>query len=378
MITAGHQPPLDPELGGEVFVSLLGDLPPSAAGDVRTYFLEVHRCCIRSLSAPAEGVARSATAFVLSDRIDLDPVYEAHSSEFTQTTRLDLATDAPPLGPLLLTSLNLRLVYRKDSPDRTVAGLVADIRALGLGTRPTAVFVPSERTLTFYYGGVDNQPSMRADTGALANLDPKDMLALGSYFHENWTRFPDGLGTCWDNAGTRVVQRHAERDIRNSMFVFLSMVVYRSPYVVREHQLTNGRVDIFIFGAAIGSDSTQHRVVELKVLRSRAVGWKVGGKKRDYTEAGNKRYVERGLRQAARYRHASSAAEAYLLCFDARLEDLDFDVHGYATSLSVSYRRYYMESTASEDTAAGSASGSLGGHLKTGHRSTLQNRPSRG
>lgn len=345
-------PPLDPTLGGEVFVSHLGQLPPSAAGDLRTYFLEIHRCCVRALATLSGIAAPGATAFVLSDRIDLDPVYEAHTSEFTQTERLDLSTEAPALGPILLTSLNLRLVYRKDPADRTVAGIVAELRALGLGTRPTAVFVPSERTLIFYHLGVDDQPSVRADTDALARLDPTDILALANYFHENWTRFPDGLGTCWDNATARVVQRNAERDVRNSMFVFLSMVVYRSRYIVREHQLTNGRVDIFIFGAAISSAMANHKVLELKVLRSRAVGWKAGGKKRDYSDAGNKRYVERGLRQAARYRQTSSAAEAFLLCFDARLDNTDFDVHEYATTLEVSYRRYYMESTASENSSA--------------------------
>lgn len=351
-MTDGTPPPLDPALGGEVFVSHLGELPPSAAGDLRTYFLEVHRCCVRSLATLAGTPAPGATAFVLSDRIDLDPVYEGHTSEFTQTARLDLSTEAPALGPILLTSLNLRLVYRKDPPVRTVAGIVAELRALGLGARPTAVFVPSERMLTFYHCGVDDQPSMRANTDALAHLDPTDILALADYFHENWTRFPDGLGACWDNATARVVQRNSERSIRNSMFVFLNMVVYRSPYVVREHQLTNGRVDIFIFGVAIGSVLAHHKVLELKVLRSRAVGWKVGGKMRDYSDAGNKRYIERGLRQAARYRDASRATGTFLFCFDARLENTDFDVHAYATTLAVSYRRYYMESTASEDSAA--------------------------
>lgn len=348
-------PALDPALGQAIFVSSLGELPASAAGDVRTYFLEVHKCCMRSLAAAEGGSAPSASAFVLSDRIDLDPVYEAHASEFTQTSRMDLGT-VPPLGPILLTSLNLRLVYRKEVSDRTVLGIVATLRAVGLGARPTAIFVPSERTLTFYYSGVDDVPSMTASTDSLVGLDPTNIVGLADYFHERWTRFPDGLGVCWDNAGTRVVQRNAERDVRNAMFVFLNMTVYRSPYVVREYQVTNGRVDIFIFGAAIDTTASgKHKVLELKILRSRSIGWKPGQKTRSYSDANNHRYVERGLRQAARYRVASAAAEAFLFCFDARLTDTAVDVDTYAASLDVTYRRYFMESSASEDPSAAPA-----------------------
>jgi hypothetical protein len=343
--------PLDAALGAEVFVSSLGELPPGHAASLRTYFLDVHRCCIRSLAAL--GDVEGSTAFVFSERIDLDPMLDADASGFAHSARLDLHDDAPKLEPILLTSANLRLVYAKQCPDRTVAGLVAEIRAIGLSTRPTAIFSPSERTLTFYYAGVDDQPSMHANTDVLSGLDPKDVLALADYFHEKWTRFPEGLGTCWQNAGTRVVERNAERNIRNSMFVFMSMVVYRSRYVIREHQLTNGRVDIFIFGAALGPAPADHRVVELKVLRSRSVNWKIGGKNRNYSEKGNRRYVESGLRQAARYRLDSGASEAYLLCFDARLDNIDVDVHGLAGSLAVAYRRYYMESSSSGSAVVG-------------------------
>ena len=211
------------------------------------------------------------------------------------------------------------------------------------------MFVASQRLLTFYPAGVDQKPTLNARTDALAALDPTDLDALIGYFHDNWTRYPTGYGACWDNATTRVVERNAERNIRNHLFVFLGLVVYRSRFVVREYDRPNGRIDIFIYGVAM-NEPDMDRVIELKVLRSRSIGWAASaGRTRSYSDAGNKRYVERGLRQARRYVESTAAQEAFLVCFDARLEDVDIAVLPYAQSLRVSYRRYYMESSAKED-----------------------------
>lgn len=344
---------LDAALGQDVFVSLVGELPPSSAGEIRTYFIEIHRCCVRALTAVTQE-PQAATAFVHSERIDLDPVYDAHSDTFTQISRLDEESSPTELGPILLTSPNLRLVYARNVKERSAAALAAELKHLGLGARPTALFVPAEKTLTFYWNGVEGGPTLQASTTVLAGLDPSNVVSLADYFHQRWTRYPDGLaGGCWDHAGDRVLQRQAERAIRDHMFVFLAMVVYQSPYVLREHQLPNGRVDIFIYGLAGGADASSHKVVELKVLRSRSTGWlspkakpqKVTKPQRTYSDAGNKRYVESGLRQAARYGHMTSAAESFLFCFDARLTDSAIDVEALAKSLGVTYSRYFMESS---------------------------------
>lgn len=343
-------PPIDASLRDEVFTSTIGRVPASAAADLRTYFLEVHRYCVRWINVFGEHGQQpaGASAFVLSERLDLDPVYEEHAGEFSAVGRLD--ADPPPVmpGPIVLTSRNLRLAFARECDDTHVIGIVQELRSLGLADRPTAIFLPSERALSFYPYGVDDKPSLETDTAALAGLDPSDILSLVNYFHEHWTRFPDGFGACWDNASLRIVERNAERNIRNALFVFLSMVVYRTQYVAREHQLSNGRVDIFIYGVVL-ADEGAHHVLELKVLRSRSSGWRANaGRTRSYGEPGIKRYVERGLRQAQRYKAATNAAEAFLLCFDARLEGSEIDVHTYASTLGVEYRRYFMESSVSE------------------------------
>ena len=339
---------MDPILRDEVFVSKVGEVPPLAAVGLNAFLLEVHRWCVRWLERN-QAETGNACAFVLSDRLDLDPVYEEHASEFIACGRLDVAPPSGMPGPIVLTSSNLRLALSHHCREPHVSGIARELKELGLGVRPTVIFVPPQRTLTFYANGVDNKASMEANAGTLRSLDPTDVKSLLHYFHENWTRYPDGYGPCWDNPGERIVERNAERNVRNSLFVFLSMVVYRSQYVAREHQLPNGRADILIYGIVLG-DEMSHRVLELKVLRSRSIGWQPGkGKVRTYSDAGNKRYVERGLRQAQRYKSATNAAEAFLCCFDARLTNSEIDVHDYAKALDVCYCRYFMESSASEN-----------------------------
>ena len=282
----------------------------------------------------------------------MDAVYETHSDAFKASGRLDREVSAATaIGPVVLATRNLRIAFSASCAEADALGVAKRLRELGLGGRPTAMFVASQRLLTFYPSGVDQKATLRANTDVMAALDPADLDALLEHFHDNWTRYPTGCGACWDNATTRVVERNAERNIRNALFVFLGLVVYRprSKFVVREYDRPNGRIDIFIYGFAM-NEPDKDRVIELKVLRSRSIGWSATtGKTRSYSEASNRRYVERGIRQARRYVDSTAAWEAFLVCFDARLEDIDIPVLPYAQELGVSYRRYYMESSVKED-----------------------------
>lgn len=342
-------PTIDTSLQQEIFVSRIGENPSQAASATGSFFEEVYRFCIRYM-ATAPVLGDGAIAFALSvDGIDVDPVYEEHSEVFMPNGRLDVDKPAtPPLGPVVLTTRNLRMAFSTGSEEVNALGVAKALQELGLGARPTAVFVASQRLLTLYPTGVDQKPMLSARTDAIAELDPTDLSGVLTYFHDNWTRYPTGFGTCWDNAANRVVERNAERNIRNHLFIFLGMVVYRSKYVIREYDRPNGRIDIFIFGIAM-NEPNQERVLELKVLRSRSIGWTPStGKTRSYSDASNKRYIERGLRQAKRYVESTAAAEAFLLCFDARLTDDELPVQPVAEALGIGYRRYFMESTANE------------------------------
>lgn len=334
----------DPDLQQIVFTSEIGRAPPSAADDLRSFFLAVHRCCAQWMTAHPDAHDVGASAFVLSERLELDPVYDAHMGEFAAQDRLDQEPPATIPGPILLVSRNLRLCHVRACADSTMKGIVDDLNSLGLQTRPTAIFLPTERTLLIYQNGVADRVSISAEPALLKGLDPTNIGALLDHYHETHTRFPDGYGNCWHSAADRVVNKNAEHAIRNSLYMFLALVVFRTDYIVREHQLPNGRVDIFVWGYALNSPK-DHRVIELKVLRSRPSTWQKDKLNRPHSRESMKRYCERGVRQAARYKKLTAAAEAHLVCFDAQLENEDLNIDTYATAQGVIHRRLYMESS---------------------------------
>jgi hypothetical protein len=338
---------LDLGVQREILVSRIGINPTQPAAAVNAFFEEVYRYCVRLMvNTPT---VSGALAFILCEHgIDVDPVYEVYSKEFISTGRLDVEMAPIPLGPIVLTTRNLRVAFATHCEETDALGVGKRLQVLGLGSRPTVIFVPSQRMLTFYGSGVDQKPSLSQRTDFFAGQDLSNIDALLDHFHQHWTRYPSGYGTCWDNATNRIVERNAERNIRNHLFLFLGMIVYKSPYIIREYDRPNGRVDIFVFGIAV--DEPDHdQVLELKVLRSRSSGWTAeGGKKRSYSDAANVRYVQRGLRQAKRYIDSTRAIAGFLLCFDARLGNTEIDVRDYACELGVKYRRYYMESSVEE------------------------------
>lgn len=341
---AGPLPGFDLDLAEAVFVSNIGHVPPYAAANLESFFVAIHRCCVDWLTANKEIADQAhATAFVLSERAEIDPALEEEET-FTPFGRMDRDPPVDLPGRIIVASRNLRLTFARVPSQPNVKSMVGDLKALALGGRPTAIFVPAEKTLTVYRRGVDDEPTSLTDMEALAQLNPADLTALLVYFHENWTRYPDGRGACWDNAGNRVVEKNAERNIRNALYNLLALGIYRGDYVVRELQLPNGRADICILGYAAGNPNN-HRVIELKVLRSRPSGWAPGAPNRKYSRAHNERYIRLGLLQAGRYRTSSAAVESHLACFDAQLEDDDIDVADRALELGVTYHRFFMESS---------------------------------
>jgi len=242
---------LNPGVQREILVSRIGINPTQPAVEIHAFVEEIYRYLVRFMK---QNLAVSgALAFVLSEHgIDLDPVYEQYSKDFISTGRLDVETAPVPSGPVVLTTRNLRVAFATTCEQTDALGVGKRLHAPGLGSRPTVIFVPSQRMLTFYGSGVDQKPSLSQSTDLFAGQDLSDLDALLDHFHERWTRYPSGYGTCWDNATNRVVERNAERNIRNHLFLFLGMIVYKSPYIIREYDRPNGRVDIFVFGIAVG------------------------------------------------------------------------------------------------------------------------------
>jgi hypothetical protein len=341
-------PSIDDALQQDVFVSRIGENPSRPASTTSSFFQDVYKFCVRSLEAQIWS-GDETIAFVLSeDGIDVDPAFDAHSHVFTHIGRLDQESVTSFTGNVVLATRNLRLAYSTSATTGDALGVSSRLSELGLGSRPTVLFVPGQKLLTEFHEGIEQKPRSKTNTGEIHSFDPKDLDALLNHFHENWTRYPSGYGTCWDNAAHRIVERNAERNIRNSLFVFLEKVVYRSKFVVREYDRSNGRIDIFIFGIAM-NEPDNDRVLELKVLRSRSIGWKPEKATRTYSDACNRRYVLRGLNQAKRYIDSTGSKDAFLVCFDARLADVEIPVQTEASALGVSYRRYFMETAADDE-----------------------------
>ncbi len=336
-------PGINPELQSDVFATTVGVLTPRDVGIVETFFTEVVKFCNRWLAT--HGQTSTPLVFLLSNRPDLDPLLEKFVAVGSWTPH----GDPPRLGPLVLSSANMRVVYEKVVSGQTLPELLQHIAALGLDARPAAVFIPAVRGLTFYRQGLGTRG---IETGALnLTLEQREnVVQLLAAFHDEYTRYPDGVGNCWISAGDRLVQSNAERSIQQSLYIYLSRVIYQTSYITREHQLPNGRADIWIYGTVLGEDPGAHCLIELKVLRSRSSTWAIrrrpnGTPYPDRPAAFNRDYVQRGARQAASYKAAGGAARAILCCFDARVSNDEIEtLPAYATDLNVEYFRYYMES----------------------------------
>src|ERR1700733_2107554 len=129
-------PNMDSALREQVFVSRVGEVPTVPADSIDSFFLEVHRCCVRWIGMYPSDTA-SPCVFVLSERLDIDPVYEQHADKFHPSVRLD--TDQLPavLGTIVLTSGNLRLAFSICDPsNKRVHEIVQTLQDMSLTDRP--------------------------------------------------------------------------------------------------------------------------------------------------------------------------------------------------------------------------------------------------
>jgi hypothetical protein len=329
---------IDKDLLKQVFVTTIGEVRPEDVPEYEVFFIEVVHYCYRWIEK--HGMPPSTPiVFIYSERIDLDPSLDSFEPIAGWSKQQPLE-ELP--GALVLTSSNLRVAYSRSAGAASLPDLVAEITDLGLEARVAAVFVPSAKCLAFHAQGVANR-GHQSGAPSLSQAQRQDPAVLLDLFHDEYTKYPDGLGNCWISATNRVLFRNAEMAIRNSLYVYLARVHYRTEYIVREMQLPNGRSDIWIFGKVLGKDDA-HCVIELKVLRSRSSTWAPGAHKPDRSEEFNKRYVERGARQVAGYKQQGHATRAFLCCYDGRVTDTEVDgIPAYAQARGVEYRRYFME-----------------------------------
>ena len=270
---------------------------------------------------------------------------EENFDSWEQCERLTEDTCPIPKGRLVLCSRNLKLSVCQGADLVHLPEAIIYIRSLGLGDRPAVVLVPQEGLMVVHPDGVDGHASESkalAKIPELADIDTGNLESCLEKFHVLETLYPSGLGCVWINAKDRLVERNAERSIRDNLFKFLRWQVFQDRRVIREHQQPNGRIDIFIYGDP--DDWGDDKLIELKILRSRPSTW-IKGKSKDHPDSQSIKYVQRGIAQTARYRDVTGVRHAYLCCFDARLENNDLGLFDKADDAGIILRCYYMESS---------------------------------
>jgi hypothetical protein len=167
-------------------------------------------------------------------------------------------------------------------------------------------------------------------------------------FHRDHTQYPEGYTHCFDDRRERVLRREAEAIIRDALFLQLKRDTFQTQYLAREEQLTVGRPDISIYEAP---DLTRAACIfELKVLRSRGTTRQLRGKPKPYDDKTMWRHARMGLSQARKYKRATNAKLAYLVCFDGRdINAPQSDIEQLCDQYGVISKRYYMETSTRDD-----------------------------
>lgn len=224
-----------------------------------------------------------------------------------------------------------------------VSEIAATLKSLGLAAHMHAVFRPSRGELIVcekgLIGGNQRVPVRVSQSRRLSTIELEREIWR---FHRQFTQTPSGVLICWRGAAAnRVTSEKLERQVSAMLAFFLALTV-GSDNVTMEHFTAHGRIDVYVtrhgMDAAAGAC-----VMELKVLRSRIHS---GSAPSGWTDVSAEKMIEHaseGVMQAVEYLDDQRAQTAYLLCFDARLDDEDQpEVLHLAAQHQVLVRRYFM------------------------------------
>lgn len=291
---------------------------------------------LEAATAPMSG----AYAFVLSEHPALDDAID--DSKFPNLRNLQKASVHDIIDTrIFVCSANLKVSFSPEFGSRNTSQIISWLGANGIGDRPTLVFQPTEGMILWYPDGVATGTAINYVTD-LQKEDVFDLEKYADHFHEHWTKWPTGFGgKIWHDHKERIVIKRAEDCVRDDLFVYLSLVVYRTGNIVRENLMTNGRSDLWIYSRYSG-DTAGSAVVELKVLRSKS--FSIDKKARTYSDKVIEEYVKKGIRQASEYKASGKAEKAFCWCFDARAANNNLPVHPNAISAGVSLKLFWMES----------------------------------
>lgn len=255
-------------------------------------------------------------------------------------------------GRLFLTTSPMLAVLSNATQHHGLDGTASALARFDFKMLPTLIVDPAQNQVHYCPEGIGGtRISLALNGRKLTPVTVENIDAALEVFHREHTQYPEGYTHCFDARKKRVLRRDAEAIIQDALFLQLKRDTFQTQYFTREEQLTVGRPDISIYEAP---DLTKAACVfELKVLRSRGTTRQLGGKPKPYDDKTMWRHARMGLSQARKYKRATNATLAYLVCFDGRdVNAPQSDIEKLCHEYGVISKRYYMETSTRDDLEA--------------------------
>jgi len=253
-------------------------------------------------------------------------------------------------GRLFLTTSPMLSVLSSATQCVGLKGIALALEKFDFKAMPTLIVDPAHNEVHYCPKGIEgSRGTLTLNGRKLTPVTVDNIDTALEDFHRDHTKYPDGYTShCFDDRSHRVLRREAEEIIRNALFLQLRQVTFQTQLVTREDFLPVGRPDISIWD--MSDRARAECVFELKVLRSRGTTRSLRGKPKSYDEAKMYRHSRMGLSQARKYKQATNAALAYLVCFDGRDNNSpQSEIEELCQEQGVISRRYYMETSTRDD-----------------------------
>ena len=224
-----------------------------------------------------------------------------------------------------------------------------EVERLGYGNVPAVVFNPQVATpsMRFYADGLSAEDRFEAVDILDREVSLEDIRRVIDVMHERNLCTPDAQvagASMWADATKHCAASNAEAlaqlQVKTALWSGLVNCEIR-----HEQTMRAGRVDVEVTQRLADGTTVIPAEIEIKVLRER----NRRGKK--WSESFNRKWIERGVRQAAAYRDDRGAKAGLLCCFDMRDGDRGeaaaFDpVSDYAGGLGVTLHRNFLHNDA--------------------------------
>lgn len=225
------------------------------------------------------------------------------------------------------------------------------VQQLGFGHIPAVVYNPKVVTPTIrvYENGLNHEEEFETIPIHDRQVTIEDIREIIDLVHEKNLCTPEAQVTgasVWADSTKLYAASNAEAIAQLQVKTALSLMLF-SCDIRHEQRMRGGRVDLEVVQRRPDGSTITPAEIEIKVLRER------NRRGRKWSDASNKNWIRRGVRQAAAYRDERGALKGMLCCFDMRKgdrgDDVTFaDVKPYAESLEIVLHRNFLYNDAEE------------------------------